>query len=186
MLQIARANAASAGAATKFLCGDMKTIELERASVDAVVCLFDSIGYVQTNEALARVFQGIHRVLARDGILILEFWHAAAMLRSHEPTRVRRWSTPGGDILRISETELDCERQLAHVTYEVFEHHQDSSYTKFAETQTNRYFLVQEMAHWLTSGGLKPLAMFDGYSFEESISLDTWHVTAVARREGDE
>jgi len=182
MIEVARRSAASAGAAARFQLGDLSHLEVPGAPFDAATCLFDSIGYVASNEALVRTFAGIHAAVRSGGLLVLEFWHGAAMLRDFEPVRVRRWETPSGEILRISETELDCERQLAHVRYRVHEHRHDGTFASFEETQTNRYFLVQEMAHWLVSSDFQPLAWMDGFTSGSRITERTWHVVAVARR----
>jgi ubiquinone/menaquinone biosynthesis C-methylase UbiE len=186
MLEVARSRTAAAGARSLFHQGDLRALEVPGAPFDAATCLFDSIGYVATNQALQAAFRGLHRTVRPGGLLILEFWHAAAMLRGYDPVRVRRWSTPDGEVLRISETELDCERQLARVRYRVHEHRTDGTFSSFEEVQTNRYFLVQEMALWLTTTGFAPLAWFDGFSFEGAVSRDTWHVVGVARREAGE
>ena len=69
---------------------------------DAVICLFDAIGYVQTNAKISDVFHGVHKHLRPNGLFIFEFWHAAAMLRHYDPIRVRRWPTDDGLVLRIS------------------------------------------------------------------------------------
>jgi SAM-dependent methyltransferase len=149
---------------------------------DAVVCLFDSIGYVNTNDRIGAVLKGVHRQLRRDGLFVFEFWHAAAMLRGYDPVRVRRWQTANGEVMRISETELDCARQLSHVTYSIYDFQRTGDVATLTETQTNRYFLVQEMCHWLSCTGFVPVRLFAGFSEDESIKEDTWHVVAVARR----
>lgn len=181
MLCAARENAAAADVRARFHHGDLRTLAVEGAPFDAATCLFDAIGYVGTNEALHQSFRGIARTIRPGGLLVFEFWHAAAMLRSHDPVRVKRWQTPEGEVLRISETQLDCERQLANVTYTVYELHRDGTFTSFTERHTNRYFLVQEMGRWLTDAGFEPEHWFSGFSFEGRISADTWHVVAVAR-----
>ena len=186
MLRVARKNAAAAGARVDFLEGDLRTLDIAGAPFDAAACLFDSIGYVATNEALKQTFRGIHRTVRPGGLLVFEFWHAAAMLRAHDPVRVRRWQLPDREVLRISETRLDCAQQLARVAYSVYQHRNDGTFDFFEETQTNRYFLVQEMAHWLSATGFAPLAFFDGYSFAGQVTASTWHVVAVARREAGE
>jgi SAM-dependent methyltransferase len=182
MIDVARRRATSTGAAARFQLGDLARLDVRGAPFDAATCLFDSIGYVGSNEALARTFAGIHATVRPGGLLVFEFWHGAAMLRDFDPVRVRRWETPAGEVLRISETELDCERQLAHVRYGVHEHLRDGTFASFEETQTNRYFLVQEMALWLTSADFQPLAWLDGFSLDGRVTEKTWHVVAVARR----
>lgn len=179
MLRVAAARAA--GARARFLPGDLRALDVPGAPFDAAVCLFDSIGYVATNEALEASFRGIHRHVRPGGLLLFEFWHAGAMLRGYDPVRVRTFKSGDGDIVRISETRLDVERQLAHVSYTVFEQGGGGAWTSFRETQTNRYFLVQEMSRWLETTGFSPLAWYDGFS-TGAVGLDTWHVVAVARR----
>jgi SAM-dependent methyltransferase len=182
MLACARRKAEPARSKTDFRRQDMRRLDVPERPFDAVVCLFDAIGYVVTNEALMDVLRGVHRHLRSDGLFVFEFWHAAAMLRQYEPVRIRRWTTPEGEVLRISETTLDCARQIASVRYTVCELRRDGSYSQFQETQENRYFLVQEMAGWLENGGFKPVKWFAGFSDDKAITEATWHVVAVAQR----
>ena len=185
MLACARRKAAEAGSSVDFRWQDMRALDIADRPFDAAICLFDSIGYVETNEALRQVLQGVHRHLRPDGLFVFEFWHAAAMLRSYAPVRVRRWSTPAGELVRITETQLECAKQLARVTYTIYELRHDGTYTSLKETQTNRYFLVQEMAGWLSSCGFTPLKWFAGFVPDENIAEHTWHIVAVARRCGE-
>jgi SAM-dependent methyltransferase len=163
---------------------DMRRLDLGGRTFDAVVSLFDSIGYVQTNESLLAVLEGARRHLRPGGLLLIEFWHAAAMLRAHEPVRVRRFSTPTGQVIRISETRLDYPRQTAAVAYTILELGNDGSVHRLEETQTNRYFLVQEMAGWIERAGFDPLRFYAGFDVDRPIDGDTWHIVLVARRRG--
>lgn len=182
MLARARSKAAKAASSIDFQLHDMRSLDVSGRPFDAVICLFDSIGYVETNEALTQVFQGIHHHLRIEGLFVFEFWHAAAMLRGYDPVRVRRWSTPEEEIVRISETELDCSNQLARVKYTIYELRKNGTYESLVETQTNRYFLVQEMARLLLSCGLKPLKWFAGFTPNENITEQTWHIVGVAEK----
>jgi ubiquinone/menaquinone biosynthesis C-methylase UbiE len=181
MLQRARDKAANRHSKVKFQMADMRDLPAPDVGYDAVVCLFDSLGYVETNESLERVLRGVHRVLRKEGLLVVEFWHAAAMLKSYDPLRIRRWTTPDREIVRVAETKLDIPRQVANVTYSVYELKNDGSYSSFTETQGNRYFLVQEMAGWLSACRLVPLKWYSGFTEDEDIGDHTWHVLAVAR-----
>jgi SAM-dependent methyltransferase len=182
MLACAERAKRSTGSKVELLQQDMRTLKVPGAPFDAVVSLFDSIGYVQTNEAVLQVLTGAREHLRPDGLIVLEFWHAAAMLRSYDPVRVRRWQTADAEIVRISETKLDCARQLAHVTYSIMEMGRDGGLHRLQETQTNRYFLVQEMAGWLDRAGFEALRWCSGFDATRPIDGDTWHVLVVARR----
>jgi SAM-dependent methyltransferase len=186
MLDVATRKGREASSSVRFEYGDMTALDLGAGRFDAAVCLFDAIGYVRTNEALGRVFSGVARHLRPNGLFVFEFWHAAAMLRGYDPVRVRRWETPAGEVLRVSETTLDVAHQLSHVRYTILELGRDGRYARLEETQTNRYFLAQEMAALLSAGGLTPVAWYAGFRDDEIVTTDTWHVVAVARRGADE
>ena len=182
MLRRAKEKAAEKSSRVEFQLQDMTRLEVGGAPFDAVICLFDAIGYVATNEALAKVFRGVHKHLRPDGLFIFEFWHAAAMLRHYDPVRVRRWKTDDSLVLRISETALDAANQLSRVTYSIYELKNDGTYSALTETQVNRYFLLQEMAAWLSSSSFTPVKWFAGFTDDETIDDETWHIVAVARR----
>jgi len=183
MLACARRRARAAGSQCVFHCQDMRQLNLPGQTFDAAICLFDSIGYAQDDESIVNTLRGVRDHLAPGGVFVFEFWHAEAMLRHFDPVRVRRWPVPAGTLLRISETVLDPEKHLAHVTYTIFEPRPDGGYTGLLETQTNRYFLVPEMAGLLEKSGLVPRRWFDGYSAREIITDNTWHVLAVAQKQ---
>jgi len=182
MLRCARDNAARLGSSVEFLQQDMRALDLKGRTFDAAVCLFDSIGYVRTNDAIRRVLDGVWRHLRQDGLFLLEFWHAPAMLRNYDPVRTRSWRTAQGEIVRVSRTTLDIEQQTADVAYTIYDLRQDGSYARLDETQTNRYFLIQEMALHLALNGFNPLTWFAGFSGTNPIAEDTWHIVALARK----
>ncbi|MFB3764909.1 MAG: class I SAM-dependent methyltransferase [Methanotrichaceae archaeon] len=182
MLNCARLKAAKISSSVDFQCQDMRKLDLPDKRFDVAICLFDSIGYVATNEALKNVFEGVYKRLRDGGLFIFEFWHAAAMLCGYDPLRIRRWQTPNGEILRISETSLESARQLAIVAYTIYELRKDGTYSCVEETQINRYFLMQEMAGFLSFSSFKPKKWFAGYTECEDINEDTWHILAVAQR----
>lgn len=181
MLERAKKKASELSSRVEFRLQDMTQLDLD-ATFDAAYCLFDAIGYVATNEALERVFRGVQKHLRPDGLFVFEFWHAGAMLRHYDPVRIRRWQTGKGLILRLSETTLDYAKQLSRVAYSIYELNTDGSYEALTETQVNRYFLLQEMAAWLTATGFAPVKWFAGFTDDETISDETWHIVAVARR----
>jgi SAM-dependent methyltransferase len=179
---LARARQKAASSRVDFQQQDMTQLDIAGGPFDAAYCLFDSIGYVATNESLAKVFRGVQQHLRAGGLFVFEFWHAAAMLRHYDPVRVRRWTKDDTIVLRISETTLDYANQLSKVVYSIYELKQDGTYSTLTETQVNRYFLLQEMAAWLTWTGFEPVKWFAGFTNDESISDETWHIVAVARR----
>lgn len=181
MLEQAKKKGKEVASQVEFLVQDMRSLTLPDRSFDVVVCLFDSLGYVATNEAMSNVLRGVQRCLRPGGLFIFEFWHAAALIKGYDPLRIRRWILPDREVLRISETDLDVSLQLASVTYSIYEMKKDGTYSHLKETQTNRYFLIQEMANFLTETGFIPSSWNAGFAPVEQIDQSTWHVVAVAR-----
>jgi len=182
MLKCAQKKAKQSSSLIDFRAQDMRGLEIPERPFDAVICLFDSIGYVITNDALTEVFQGVYQHLRKGGLFIFEFWHAAPMIRSFDPLRVRRWIMPKGEIIRISETSLDIVRQVSKVKYTILELNDSARYSKIEEIQENRYFLIQEMEMWLLNNNFEPVNFFAGFTDDEKITDETWHIVTVARR----
>jgi SAM-dependent methyltransferase len=182
MLACARRKAAQAASSVHFERQDFRVLAVPGSPFDAVICLFDSIGFAASDAGLAAVLEGVRAHLRPGGLFVCDFWHAPAMLRKHEPVRLARWSSPGREVLRIAETTLDRARQTATVAYTVYVLSDDGRYSKFTETQVNRYFHVQEMAGRLSAAGLQPVRWLAGFAEDERITEDTWHVLALARR----
>lgn len=183
LLDVARRNAEQMRSHVEFQFQDMRDLSLKPGYFDTAYCLFDSIGYLQTNEAIQQALVGVHEHLRQDGLFACEFWHAAAMLRNYEPERLRTWKTDEGEIVRISKTRLDVQRQVAEVTYIIDEVGPNGYSNHLEETQTNRYFLVQEMAAFLQNAGFEPVDWLTAYIWDKPIDENTWHILAIARRE---
>lgn len=180
MLEQARSESIKRGANVEFIQRDMRNLEFIE-QFDAVTCLFDSIGYVRTNDNLQQVFTSLNRALRAHGLLILEFWHAGAMIRDYSPHRVRNFEVEWGTVERTSTTSMNVAEQTCTVHYLIREFFNDGKHHCFSEEQTNRFFLVQEMDRWLTTHGFEPLSWSSEYT-GEPVSLETWHVVVVARK----
>jgi len=184
MVARARQQAGVFGSRATFLRQDMRSLDLAHARFDAATCLFDSIGYVVTNEALEQTLDRVGQHLCPGGLFLVEFWHGPAMMLHHDPVRVRRWNIPEGELLRISETSLDHARQLSRVKYSVIQLKHDNRYATCSEEHVNRYFSVPEMAGWLTRYDFDPVKWLAGFQWDETITSQTWHVLVVARKRG--
>jgi hypothetical protein len=160
----------------------MRRLELLFPIFDGVICLFDAIGHVLTSVAVKETFTGVWHHLRPEGLFILEFWHAAAIVSRHDAVRVRRLRTEQGEIIRISETTLDLAQQSASVQHSIYEHRADGTYAFAVEQQTNRFFSLPEMRSLLHASRFEVVKYYSGYSREEPLTADTWHIVVIARR----
>jgi len=119
MLRRAKKKAAAAGVPARFLHGDLAALHLLPARWDVATCLFDSLGYLRTNARIGSALRSIYQSVRPGGLVVLEVWHARAMLQGFERLRVRRVRGKGIEAVRIGETRL-LARNMAEVRYEVF------------------------------------------------------------------
>lgn len=161
---------------------DMRTLEVAAKPFDAVLCLFDAIGHVQTTAAIKQTFRAVHRHLGKEGLFVLEFWHAAAMAGRHDPQRVRKFATGQGEILRLSNTTVDLASQCATVEHAIYDLRSDGTYQTAVERQTNRFFSLQEMSELLDDCAFDVVKYYSGYTADEVLTPDTWHIVLIARR----
>src|SRR4029453_11720901 len=98
------------------------------------------------------------------------------MLGAADPVRVRRWELPdGGELLRVSETEIDAAAMTMHVSYDVVELRAAGGYARERERQSNRFFAIEEMRALMQLGGLHVERFVPAYE-EGEIGPRTFHV----------
>jgi SAM-dependent methyltransferase len=182
MLTRAKAKAHDARSGVRFEKQDMCTLDVASQPFDAVLCLFDAIGHVQTTAAIKQTVRAVHRHLREDGLFVLEFWHAAAMAGQHDPLRARKFATERGEILRLSQTTVDLALQCATVEHAIYDLRSDGTYQTAVERQVNRFFSLQEMSALLDDCDFDVVKYYSGYSPNEILTPDSWHIVLVARR----
>ncbi len=182
MLDIARRRVIQHGQDISFVRQDMRVLNLGDRRFDAIVCLFDSIGYVVTNDALADTLRAIERHLMPGGVFVFECWHGPAFIKHFEPVRIVECNVDGDHIVRIGRTSIDVREQVATVRYDVHRIAPDGQCLSFQETHVNRFFFVQELNAWLVRTKLAPKAWYPGYSTDARITDTTWHIVGVARK----
>jgi SAM-dependent methyltransferase len=185
MIGIARERLQQFGSRACVLTADMTELAADQRiadeSFDVSVCLFDTLGYAQTNERVAATVRGMVRATRRGGVVVVEVWHAAAMLAAFSPVGVRRVTSDGAQAVRIAETTLDVERQLAVVHYTTYALTAGDKPRTFEEVHVNRFFLAQELRQLLSREGLDVRKIQGGFG-DTAVDSGAFHLVAVAVR----
>lgn len=171
--------AKTAGFAVELLEQDLRALNPGRR-FDAACCMFDAIGYLTENRDLLTTLHRLRGILEPGGVFVCDFWHAATVLRAHEATRVREFSFPDGQGLRISTTTLDPARQVGNVTFRVLAFRDGEPPADIREVHPVRYFLPQEMRLFFDAAGWRVLHLCPAFELDRPIGLDDWHLVAVA------
>lgn len=165
-----------------FLPMDMTNFVLPDSKFDVILCLFDSIGYLLSNENITKTFENVRDHLTDQGIFVMEYWHAAPFLKGYEPTRVKEFKSGRHKILRISDTQLDYDQQKGIVNYTVLDIDENQQVKTYKEQHENRFFLPLEMESILDGAGLEEMHRYGGYNSQRSINADAWHIVSVSRK----
>lgn len=103
--------------AGRFAAADMADFHLGRR-YDAVICLFSSIGYLQTLERITRALRCFVEHLAPDGVVIVEPWFGPGdMQPGHRSTH--RAEAGGIRVVRSATTEIDGRVSRLHFEYTI-------------------------------------------------------------------
>ena len=180
MINKAKIKAASIGSRVSFFAQDMSLLDQPARPFDAVICLFDSSCYITEKADFESLLARIHAHLTPSGLFIFEFWNAPAMIKHLDPIRLSRLQNGAETYLKLSEAELDYQRQLYKVNYTLYEVRANGTCQTYTEQHINRYYQIQEIAYFLSKTGFTPLKWFAGYSEDEIITGDTWNILCVA------
>ena len=103
--------------AGRFFQADMSDVHLPYR-YDAVLCLFSSIGYLQTLDRVNAAFACFSEHLAPGGVLVVEPWFPPGVL---DPARVTTNVAEAGGtrIVRTSRVEVDGEQSRLVFDYEI-------------------------------------------------------------------
>jgi SAM-dependent methyltransferase len=178
LLEAARRNAPD----VEFRHQDMRELELGDERFDAITCLFDSIGYPQTDHGVLATLSGAAAHLSPEGALAVDFLHAPALIRHAAPARVRRWEREAGELVRISETRLDLERDVMHVSYELFDLDADGALREhWIEEHANRFFTAPAFRALVARAGLGAVDIRPAYVDTGEIDDSVWHLIAIVK-----
>jgi SAM-dependent methyltransferase len=103
--------------AGRFFVADMSDFFLWQR-YNAVVCLFSSIGYLQTLDRVRRALTCFRDHLTQGGVIVVEPWFAPGML---DATRVTRQTgeANGIRVVRVSRMEIEGTISRLHFDYEI-------------------------------------------------------------------
>jgi SAM-dependent methyltransferase len=136
--------------AGRFLVADMSDFQLSQ-QYSAVLCLFGSIGYLQTLDRVRCAFNCFRDHLTVEGIIVVEPWFTPGTL---DPTHVTRQTgeANGIRVSRVSRVEIEASISRLHFDYEI----SDQAGTRHAsEVHELGLFTTAELLQVFEEAGLQ-------------------------------
>lgn len=156
MLSCAIQKAEEKGRDVLFLHQDMRAFELY-GTVDAVLCMMDSINYITDKRDLRKVFKLVANYLNPGGVFIFDintpykFEHILAENVYYDL---------GDEVTYIWQNRYD--KKSGQCVFELtFFVKEEGAYQKYDEEHTERAYHVEELAALLASAGLEVKGVFD-------------------------
>lgn len=146
-----------------FLCQDMRELELY-GTVDAAVCMTDSLNYITEYEDLCRVFKLVKNYLNPDAPFIFD-------MNSHyklsEIISDNIFTYDNDEVYYTWENEYDEQCRCADF-YLTFFIKENELYRRFDEHHTQKAYTSDEVVQALREAGFSQISIYDGYSFSEA------------------
>lgn len=130
---------------------DMRDFDLGRR-FDVVTCLFSSIGYVQTPEALRSAIAAMARHVAPGGLLIVEPWLTPSTFDPTFPSRAIVVEQPGLQGVRLNDSRVEGRLSVMDFHYLVVRAGQPLEH--LVETHTLGLFTDEEHRAAIEAAGL--------------------------------
>jgi ubiquinone/menaquinone biosynthesis C-methylase UbiE len=169
-LSVARA----AGPGLDFRQGDMRVLPWPDNSFDAVLNLWTSFGYFETQAEDERVLAEFARVLVPGGVLVLDTVNQAALVRGF---RQQAWQELGDGTVVLQEHAYDLVTGRSQATW-TFLRRDERRELSF----DHRLYTTAEYVELLKRAGLEVTAFF-GSADGSELTWDTWRQIIVARVE---
>jgi SAM-dependent methyltransferase len=133
-------------------------------TVDAVICMLDSINYVTKKRDLEQVFRLVHNYLNPGGLFIFDV---------NSPYKLSRvlgnetFFEMDDEITWIWNNTYDARRRQCIFDLTFFIRQEEGLYRKVVETHVEKAYSTDELVHALTKAGLRFLDAFGELTFEK-------------------
>lgn len=159
---------------------DAVNLALPGEAFDLVVCLYDSLNYIVEPAALQAAFAEMRRVLRPGGLAVFDMNTAHALriglfTQSNAGSAERlqyQWRSIWDEARRLCRVDMD------------YVWLGERGPVSFHETHYERAYEIDEVRGMLSRVGLKPLAVYDAYSFRDPHRMsDRVYYLALRERE---
>ena len=162
--------------------GNIQTIRLKK-KFDAVISMFNVIGYQITNESLNNAFATVNYHLNPKGLFIFDCWFGPSVLQDPPQSKVVKSIDLGNaTLVRTTTSKFDIINQTITITFNTKEYINNKIKKENFETHTMRFFFYQELLYFLEKNNLKVLHIHPFLKFGRINNIKQWNITVIAKR----
>lgn len=182
MLAIAKKIAEHEGLDMDLRHADARSFRIKK-KFDAVIALFNIIGYQTTNDDVLRFLKTASVHIRSEGLFIFDGWYLPSVLRDRPKNRTRTVPLGSGKtITRITRQKLDIEQNLLDITFTLKEKHKNKTIRHTIERHPIRFFSLPELDLMLSQSGFTRIHECVFPHFHKHLSERYWDFCIVARK----
>ncbi len=163
----------------RFVEGDIRSVAVDQ-TFDAVVMMFNVLGYLLEDDDAIAVLRTARRHLRRDGLLICDFWYGPAVTLSSAQDRHKVLTREQERIIRLTSTEVDATRRICDIRFQLWRLEGDRVAGETDERHRVRFFFRDELKQMFATSGLslRRLGGFPDFNIDPDPE-GSWTVTAI-------
>lgn len=182
MINIAQNQALEMGRNIKFHNYSFQSAHKIQKKYDVIISMFSAVNYITEHSDLLLTLNNIRGLLKDNGIFIFDYWNGNAVVRDYSPVKVLRKKSENGEILRVSETQLNLFEQVASVKFTCMFLKDNVKTIEFEEIHRMRYFYFKELENILNFNGFEIAHKSSFKCLDEICDPFEWNVSIVARK----
>ncbi len=181
MLQIAVNKAKEQKKQIQFLQKDIRHLDLRRR-FDAVVAMFNVLGYLTTNRDVEKAFRSIRKHLNPGGLFVGDAWFGPAVLNEKPGEREKLVEQGDSRIVRHARPVLDPLKQTVEVNYTVSELKDGKETARVEESHLVRFFFYQELLYLMEKTGFQVLKICPFMNQDGEVDEHCWNISVIGKR----
>ena len=181
MLRIAVNKAEHQKKQINFLQGDIRHLDLSQ-KFDAVVAMFNVLGYLTTNRDIENAFKSMRKHLHPGGLFVGDAWYGPAVLNEKPGEREKFVEQESGRIVRYARPVLDPLRQTVEVNYTMSEVKDNKETVRVEESHMVRFFFYQELCGFLERNDIEVLKICPFLKLDGQLDEHCWNISIIGRR----
>ena len=183
MLEQAKVKIKQAGVSDKITLieGDIRKLH-SLGQFDAVIMMFNIVGYLHTPADLTAVAAGVAAHLPGGGIFLFDGWYGPAVVANPPTERTKTIEKDGSKITRITHGSLDSAHKLVKISFEVIEEKNSKSTAHITEDHPMRYWDIDEIKEALLAGGLSLTKTTAFDNIDAPVDVSHWDMQVIAAK----
>ncbi|MDQ5893183.1 MAG: hypothetical protein QG640_194 [Patescibacteria group bacterium] len=182
MVALGKEKLKEAGSKIKLLQGDTSMKSLG-TKFDAVVSLFNVIGYQTTVEALDTYLAFSNKHLKKGGLLAFDAWYQPAIVLSRPQNKeISAKDAEGNEFFRKTTSVLDIKKSVLHIRFEIQTENNGTRTTHADESHYMTFFTMKELEIAAQKNGFKLIKSCQPFEIKKDVSEDNWNMWVVMQK----